>query len=100
VTVSVKVEADAGEAEIRDLIAHTDRVAEISQLAEVGTPVTLMGVQLSRFGSEDSNAQETQNMKVGFIGLGIMGSRMAANLKRRATTWSFSTGRRTRRRPW
>jgi 3-hydroxyisobutyrate dehydrogenase-like beta-hydroxyacid dehydrogenase len=37
--------------------------------------------RLSRYGSEDRNAKET-NMKVGFIGLGIMGSRMAANLQK------------------
>jgi len=45
VSFSVKVEAEAGEAEIRDLIAHTDRVAEIHNSLRLGTPVTLAGVQ-------------------------------------------------------
>jgi organic hydroperoxide reductase OsmC/OhrA len=45
VTFSVKVEAEAGEAEIQDLIVHTDRVAEIHNSLRLGTPVKLMGVQ-------------------------------------------------------
>jgi len=45
VAFSVKVEAEAGEAEIRDLIAHTDRVAEIHNSLRLGTPVKLAGVQ-------------------------------------------------------
>jgi len=31
-------------------------------------------------------------MNIGFIGLGIMGSRMAATCRRPATRWSSSTG--------
>jgi organic hydroperoxide reductase OsmC/OhrA len=41
VMFSPKVEADAGEEEIMELIRHTDRVAEIHNSLRMGTPVTL-----------------------------------------------------------
>jgi 3-hydroxyisobutyrate dehydrogenase-like beta-hydroxyacid dehydrogenase len=37
-------------------------------------------------------------MRIGFIGLGIMGSRMAANLKNKASPLSSSTGLVRRRK--
>lgn len=43
VAFSAKVEADATEAEILDLIRHTDRVAEIHNSLRLGTPVHLIG---------------------------------------------------------
>ncbi len=42
VTYRAHVTAQAGEAEIRDLMSHTDRVAEIQNTLRVGTPVTLI----------------------------------------------------------
>lgn len=45
VTFSAKVEAEASEAEIRALMEHTDRVAEIPNSLRMGTPVQLAGVQ-------------------------------------------------------
>jgi organic hydroperoxide reductase OsmC/OhrA len=45
VTYSARVEADAPEAAIRDLITHTDRVAEIHNSLRMGTDVTLSGVR-------------------------------------------------------
>ncbi|GAC1471292.1 MAG: OsmC family protein [Chloroflexota bacterium] len=44
-TYSVGVEANAPEADIRDLIAHTDRVAEIHNSLRMGTQVTLVDAQ-------------------------------------------------------
>lgn len=41
VTFAVEVEADATEAEISDLIRHTDRVAEIPNSLRLGTDVKL-----------------------------------------------------------
>ncbi|HKU24033.1 MAG TPA: OsmC family protein, partial [Candidatus Sulfotelmatobacter sp.] len=41
VTFAVEVEADATEAEISDLIRHTDRVAEIPNSLRLGTAVKL-----------------------------------------------------------
>jgi hypothetical protein len=37
----VRVEADADEAAVRELIAHTDSVAEIQNTLRLGTPVRL-----------------------------------------------------------
>lgn len=45
VTYSATVEARAPESAIRDLIAHTDRVAEIHNSLRMGAPVTLADVQ-------------------------------------------------------
>ena len=42
VTYRAKVEARASEKEIRDLMAHTDRVAEIQNSLRLGTNVTLV----------------------------------------------------------
>ncbi len=42
VTFSARVEADADEAEIMDLIEHTDRVAEVHNSLRLGTPVRLV----------------------------------------------------------
>lgn len=41
VVYSAKVAAKAAESEIRDLMAHTDRVAEIQNTLRIGTSVTL-----------------------------------------------------------
>jgi len=41
VTFSVKVEANASEKEIRELIGHTDRVAEVHNSLRMGTEVVL-----------------------------------------------------------
>ena len=43
VSFSARVEADATEAEILDLIRHTDRVAEIHNSLRLSTPVNLTG---------------------------------------------------------
>jgi len=43
VCFSVKVEAEASEEEIRDLIHHTDKVAEIPNSLRFGTEVKLVG---------------------------------------------------------
>lgn len=45
VTYSTRVEAKASEAAIRELIAHTDRIAEIPNSLRLGTPVTLTQAQ-------------------------------------------------------
>jgi len=45
VTYAAKVQAAATEAEIRDLMAHTDRVAEIQNTLRVKTPVTIDRVE-------------------------------------------------------
>jgi len=42
VTFSARVEATATEAEILDLIRHTDQVAEIHNSLRAGTPVSLV----------------------------------------------------------
>ena len=41
ITFTTSVEAEASEAEIQELIAHTDRVAEIHNSLRTGTSVTL-----------------------------------------------------------
>jgi uncharacterized OsmC-like protein len=46
VTYRVKVAARASEADVRDLMAHTDRVAEVHNTLRAGTPVTLAGVEI------------------------------------------------------
>ncbi len=45
VTYSTRVEADASETAIRELIAHADRVAEIPNSLRLGTPVALAEAQ-------------------------------------------------------
>jgi organic hydroperoxide reductase OsmC/OhrA len=45
VTYRAKVKAQAAEAEIRELMSHTDRVAEIQNTLRVGTPVVLAGIE-------------------------------------------------------
>lgn len=45
VTYSVRVEATAPEAEVRDLINYTDRVAEIHNTLRQGAQVTLVNAQ-------------------------------------------------------
>ena len=45
VTYRAKVEARAAEQDIRDLMIHTDRVAEIQNSLRLGTPVTLARVE-------------------------------------------------------
>ncbi|HEV2235642.1 MAG TPA: OsmC family protein, partial [Ktedonobacterales bacterium] len=45
VAYSARVEAQASEAAIRELIAHTDRVAEIPNSLRLGTPVALTDAQ-------------------------------------------------------
>ena len=47
VTYSVKVEANAPETDICDLIAHTDRVAEIHNSLRMGAQVTLRNVEVA-----------------------------------------------------
>ncbi len=47
VTYQAKVTGQAGEAELRDLMAHVDRVAEIHNTLRVGTPVKLTGIEAS-----------------------------------------------------
>lgn len=46
VTYKAKVTAQASEAEIRDLMNHTDRVAEIQNTLRVETPLTLRGTEV------------------------------------------------------
>ncbi len=46
VIFSVRVEAEASESEIRDLITHTDQVAEIPNSLRLGTPVTLTKIEV------------------------------------------------------
>jgi uncharacterized OsmC-like protein len=46
VTYRAKVTAQASEAEIRELMSHTDRVAEIQNTLRVETPVTLRGIEV------------------------------------------------------
>jgi organic hydroperoxide reductase OsmC/OhrA len=45
VAYRAKVTAQASEAEIRELMSHTDRVAEIQNTLRVETPVVLNGIQ-------------------------------------------------------
>ena len=47
VTYRVKVTARGPEAEMRDLLQHTDRVAEIHNTLRTPTPVTLSQVEIS-----------------------------------------------------
>jgi uncharacterized OsmC-like protein len=44
-SISVRVAANASEAEIRDLIYHTDQVAEVPNTLRIGTSVTLTDIQ-------------------------------------------------------
>ena len=46
VTYRAKVTARASEAEIRELMSQTDRVAEIQNTLRVETPVSLVGVEV------------------------------------------------------
>ena len=46
VTYRARVTAQASEAEIRELMRHTDRVAEIQNTLRVETPVVLSGVEV------------------------------------------------------
>jgi organic hydroperoxide reductase OsmC/OhrA len=46
VTYRAKITAQASEAEIRELMQHTDRVAEIQNTLRVSTPVTLSGIEI------------------------------------------------------
>ena len=46
VTYRAKVTAQASEAEIRELMSHTDRVAEIQNTLRVETAVTLRGIEV------------------------------------------------------
>ena len=48
VTFTPKVEADADEMEIMELIRHTDRIAEIHNSLRMGTQVTLMDAKALR----------------------------------------------------
>ena len=45
VTFATRIEAEASEEEILDLIEYTDRIAEIPNSLRLGTPVTLTGAQ-------------------------------------------------------
>lgn len=45
VTYRAKIAAQASEAEIRELMSHTDRVAEIQNTLRVETPITLIAVE-------------------------------------------------------
>jgi organic hydroperoxide reductase OsmC/OhrA len=46
VTYRAKVTAQANEAQIRELMSHTDRVAEIQNTLRVETPVILSGIEV------------------------------------------------------
>ena len=46
VSYQVRVTAQAGEAEIRELMQYTDRVAEIQNTLRVGTPVVLSNIEV------------------------------------------------------
>lgn len=46
VTYRARVTAHASESEIRELMAHTDQVAEIQNTLRVATPVVLAGVEV------------------------------------------------------
>jgi organic hydroperoxide reductase OsmC/OhrA len=46
VTYRAKVTAQASEDQIRELMRHTDRVAEIQNTLRVETPVTLSGIEV------------------------------------------------------
>ncbi len=45
VTLATRIEAEASEKEILELIEYTDRIAEIPNSLRLGTPVTLTGAQ-------------------------------------------------------
>ncbi|HKX17305.1 MAG TPA: OsmC family protein [bacterium] len=47
VTYRAKVKAPAREAEIRELMSQTDRVAEIQNTLRVETPVVLVGIEVT-----------------------------------------------------
>jgi hypothetical protein len=47
VTYDVKVSAEASESDIKDLMRHTDRVAEIQNTLRVGIPISLKGMDVS-----------------------------------------------------
>ena len=46
VTYRAKVTAQASEADIRELMSHTDRVAEIQTTLRVATPITLSSIEV------------------------------------------------------
>ena len=46
VRYKVKVAAEANEAEMRELLSHTDRVAEVQNTLRSGTPVTLSSTEI------------------------------------------------------
>src|SRR5262245_15183514 len=46
VTYRARVTSQASETEIRELMSHTDRVAEIQNTLRVATPVTLSGIEV------------------------------------------------------
>lgn len=46
VSYRAKVTAQAGEEQIRELMSHTDRVAEIQNTLRVETPVSLSGIEV------------------------------------------------------
>ena len=46
VSYRAKVTAQASEAQIRELMSHTDRVAEIQNTLRVETPVILSGIEV------------------------------------------------------
>ena len=46
VTYRARVKAQASEAEILELMSHTDRVAEIQNTLRIETPVTLSGIEV------------------------------------------------------
>ena len=46
VSYRAKVAAEASEAQIRELMSHTDRVAEIQNTLRVGTPILLSSIEV------------------------------------------------------
>ncbi len=46
ITYRARVAAQASEAQIRELMQHTDRVAEIQNTLRVATPMTLSGIEV------------------------------------------------------
>ena len=47
VSYRAKVTAQASEAQIRELLSHTDRVAEIHNTLRLETPVILSGIEVA-----------------------------------------------------
>ena len=56
VTFSTRVEAEASEADIQELIAHTNRIAEIHNSLRLGTSVTLVSSHALPVQKEGQNA--------------------------------------------